>query len=681
MAHAFKQRIYEFGDFRIDVDHRMLYHQGSEIPVVPKVVETLLALIERRGKIVSKDELLEAVWPDSVVEESNLFVYLSVLRKTLGPLQDGRPYVETLRRRGYRFNGEVHLVEEAVEDKNYELPVDEFEQSRANIQSQAARLHVVKKVIAPIDSFRSATTDSLSVDDLPTDLSVWRQTNPAVTDLPEARRDWPLRRWSFSAVGVIALVTALALGYRYFFNSRSINTRSIDSIAVMPFVNESGDVELEYLSDGMTETLIARLSELPNLKVQARSSVFHYKGKETDARTIGKELNVRAILNGSVVQRGDDLTFYLELVDAQSGSRLWGDQYNRKRRDLVSLQAEIARDVSNKLKIKLSGADERKLAKNYTENVEAYNLFLKGRFYLRKRTEPEIKKGIAFMQQAIDADPSYALAYAGMGEAYRALALAGEMKPSEVWPKAKAANQKAIEIDDTLAEGHSGSGSNLFFYDWSWKEAEIQFQRALALNPNSSMAHFGYGDFLSRMGRKEESVAEKKRAMELEPRDPFFTLAAAFAAEPDKGLELVQDALDVDPNYYFAHMAKAAIYKKKKMYPESISEYQRAKALAPDQTLSDVWLAGTFVETGQRNEARAILNQMLRLSKSRWVPPCHIAMVYRTLGETDKAVAWLEKGYEQRDPGMTSLKTDKRWDYLSGDPRFAALMKRMHFPE
>src|SRR4030095_7928568 len=368
------------------------------------------------------------------------------------------------------------------------------------------------------------------------------------------------KKSAFAAAGVIAAtaIAVLTFGYWYFNNQRPIY-----SIAVMPFVNKSGDAELEYLSDGMTETLIGRLSHLPNLDVQARSSVFHYKGNETDIRTIGKELNVRTILNGRVVQRGDDLTLYLELVNAQSGSRLWAEQYNRKRRDLVFLQAEIARDVSNNLKIKLSGADERRLAKNYTENVEAYDLFLQGRFHLRKLTEPEIKKGIACMQQAIDADPTYALAYTGIADAYRALALAGEMNPSEVWPKAKAAAQKAIEIDDTLAEGHSGLGSGLWFYDWSWTEAENQFVRALELNPNSSMAHFLYGQFLFRMGRPEESHAEEKRALELEPLDPFFNAMAA-ASEPDKGMEMVRVALDADPNFYFAHFSAALVYKRKK---------------------------------------------------------------------------------------------------------------------
>ena len=643
-------KIYVFERFRLDAGHLMLYGDAEEIPLPPKAVETLLVLVERRGEILSKDELMSTIWADSLVEESNLAKYLHILRNTLGDQQNGRPFIETLRRRGYRFVGDVRL--EPANNADNRTPVSPL-------------------VVESDESLHNASAISRPLSDVPQTASR--------TEIPPQPLSWSWtsRRVLLASASVLAVVAIVAFTYAYFFSRRSIH-----SIAVMPFVNKSGDAELQYLSDGMTETLIGRLSHLPNLNVQARSSVFHYKGKETDIRTIGKELNVQAILTGSVEQRGDDLTVYLELVDAQSGSRLWGDQYNRKRRDLVSLQAELARDVSNKLKIKLSGADERKLAKNYTENVEAYELFLKGRFHLRKLTEPEIKKGIACMQQAIDADPSYALAYAGMAEAYRALALAGEMNPSEVWPKAKAANQKAIEIDDTLAEGHSGLGSGLCFYDWSWTEAESEFQIALKLNPNSSMAHSGYGDFLARMGRKPESDAEKKRALEIEPRDPFFNVGAAFAAtEPDKGMEFVRVALDADPNFYFAHMAAAAIYKRKKMYPEAIAEAQLAKALAPDQTLSDVGLAGTFVETGQRNEARAILNQMLRLSKSRWVPPYNIAAVYRTLGEKDKAVAWLEKGYEQRDPRMTWLKTDKGWSNLSGDQRFAALMARMHFPE
>lgn len=508
--------------------------------------------------------------------------------------------------------------------------------------------------------------------------SVRRQTNPAVTDLPESRRDWSLRRLSFAAIGVIALVAALALGYRYFFNSRSINSRSIDSIAVMPFVNESGNAELEYLSDGMTETLIASLSKLPDLQVKASSSVFRYKGS-TDTQTIGKELNARAVLYGRVVQRGEDLVLHVELVDAQTENSLWGQTYNKKLSNLIALQGEVARDLVRELSLKPSGADKQKLGKNYTENVEAYQLFLNGRFHHRKLTPPEIKKGIAYLQQAIDTDPSYALAYTEISRAYTALALAGDMNPGEVLPKAKAAAQRAVEIDDALAEAHSSLGSVLFWYDWNWKEAEEHFKRALELDPNSSIAHFGYADFLSKMGRPEEALAEIKRAREIEPFSPFINTFEAWflaAGQPDAAMERVGIAIDLDPNFFFAHWIAAEIYKGKKMYPESIAESRLAKSLSPHQTWSDVGLAYTFVETGQLNESRAILNEMLRLSESRWVPPYHIALVYNALGETDQALAWLEKGYQHRDPKMALLK-EERWKNLRGDPRFQDILRRV----
>src|SRR6266508_1972029 len=648
------QKIYEFEDFRFDAEHLMLYRRGEPIPLAPKAAETLLIFIERRGQILSKEELIEQIWPGAFVEESNLYLYLSVLRKTLGNQKSGTPYLETLRRRGYRFDGSVQLISDGSREEPHSAPV---------------------QVIEPIDSFRSATSDSLSVNDLPTDSSVWRQTNPAVNDLPESRRDWPLRRSSFAAIGVIALVAALALSYTYFFSRRSIN-----SIAVMPFANESGNAELEYLSDGMTETLIASLSKLPDLQVKASSSVFRYKGS-TDTQTIGKELNARAVLYGRVVQRGEDLVLHVELVDAQTENSLWGQTYNKKLSNLIALQGEVARDLVRELSLKPSGADKQKLAKNYTENVEAYQLFLNGRFHHRKLTPPEIKKGIAYLQQAIDTDPSYALAYTEISRAYTALALAGDMNPGEVLLKAKAAAQRAVEIDDALAEAHSSLGSVFFWYDWNWKEAEEHFIRALELDPNSSIAHFGYADFLSKMERPEEALAEIKRAREIEPFSPFINTFEAWflaAGQPDAAMERVGIAIDLDPNFFFAHWIAAEIYKGKKMYPESIAESRLAKSLSPHQTWSDVGLAYTFVKTGQLNESRAILNEMLRLSESRWVPPYHIALVYNALGETDQALAWLEKGYQHRDPKMALLK-EERWKNLRGDPRFQDLLRRVGF--
>ncbi len=319
------------------------------------------------------------------------------------------------------------------------------------------------------------------------------------------------------SIGLIALLLAsIGFGYWFFF-SRALTAPQIESIAVMPFVNESGNTDNEYLSDGMTETLINSLSQLPNLSVKARSSVFRYKGKDIEPQTVGNELSVQAILNGRVIQRGDNLILSLELVDTKTGNQIWGEQYNRKQADLVSLQNEITRDVSNKLRMKLSGTDEQKVAKKYTENTEAYQLYLKGRYHWNKRTGADIRKSVEYFQQAIDKDPTYALAYAALAEAYILIPNYTKDSPDEAIPKARAAAMKALEIDETLAEAHTALADVMYEYDWKFAEAEKEFKRAIELNPNYATTRHWYAEYLLTVGRKEEAIAEIKRAQELDP--------------------------------------------------------------------------------------------------------------------------------------------------------------------
>jgi serine/threonine-protein kinase len=309
--------------------------------------------------------------------------------------------------------------------------------------------------------------------------------------------------------GGLALLLLAVIGFGYWRYSRSgSNAAPIESIAVLPFVNETGGSDVEYLSDGMTESLINSLSQLPKLSVKARSSVFRYKSKEVEPQQVAAELSVQAVLNGRVVQRGDDLALYLSLVDARTGNQIWGEQYNRKLTDLVALQKEIARDVSQKLRARLSGADVQKLTKNYTANVEAYQLYLKGRYHFVKLTVPELQTAISNFQKAIDLDPTYAPAYVGLSNAYRAVTISTDRPANELLPKAKLMAQKAVEIDDALAEAHSALGSVTFFYDWNWNEAESEFKRALQLDPNSSDTHQLYALLLTGVGRQTEAVAE-----------------------------------------------------------------------------------------------------------------------------------------------------------------------------
>ncbi|HTG93266.1 MAG TPA: tetratricopeptide repeat protein [Pyrinomonadaceae bacterium] len=655
MSNAAEQKTYGFDDFRIDVAHLMLYHGGNEIPMVPKAVETLLALIERRGKIVSKDELLEAVWPDTVVEESNLFLYLSVLRKTLGNQKSGTPYLETLRRRGYRFNGTVQLISDGSWGESHSAPI---------------------QVIEPIDSFRSATTDSLSVDDLPTDLSVWRQTNPAVNDLPESRRDWPLRRSSFAAIGVIALL-ALALSYKYFFSRPSSNARSINSIAVMPFANESGDPNLDYLSDGLADTLIGSLSEVQGLEVKAHSTVVHYKG--SDARRIGQDLNVEVVLKGRVIKTGEDLTLLVELVDSRNENSLWRQNYGKVLPGLVVLQSQLARDLVGKLSAPITDKTQEKLAKGDTKNSDAYLFYLRGVNQARKLTEQDIKKAIELFSQAIQKDPEYAKAYAALASAHGTLTMCCDGHPSELL-QAKLAAQKAVELDDQLAEGHSALASSIYLYDWNWAEAEKEFQRALELDPNSAIVHFQYGDFLGRMGRSKEAAAQKDRAAELEPYEPDF-VARVGSRSDEKALKQILYAIELNPNYWFSHLMAAGIYRERKEYDKAIAENQLAKKLSPDQTWSDASLSRTFVAAGRPEEARAILNQLLLRSKSGvFVPPYHIAIVYNNLEDKEKALEYLEKAYAIHDAKMTFIKT-MPWKNVQDDPRFKDILRRVGFDD
>ncbi|HET6646042.1 MAG TPA: tetratricopeptide repeat protein, partial [Pyrinomonadaceae bacterium] len=480
------------------------------------------------------------------------------------------------------------------------------------------------------------------------------------------------------AVVAVLLMVSVAGGYWFFTYSRN---EAIGSIAVLPFVNASGNSELEYLSDGMTDSLINSLSQLPNLSVKARSSVFHYKGTDVDPQKLAADLSVQAILSGRVVQRGDDLTLYLSLVDGRNGNQVWGEQYNRKLADLVSLQTEIAREVSRKLQARLSGADERRLTKRYPANPEAFQLYLKGRYYLLKGATSEQLTGISYFQKAIEIDPSYAMAYVGLADAYRSPSL--EIRPTEGLPKAKAAALKAIELDDTLADGHAVLGWVHFWYDWDWSAAESQFKRALELDENNADAHSYYANLLSNTGRHAESLAEAKRARELEPLNLRINALEGqflvFAGQVDAGIDRLQKTLELDPNYYLARNFLAVGYIEKKMFPEAAAEAQKAIDVSPI-TYAKSLLAYALAKEGKTAEARAVVEDLVRLSNQRYVPGYSIANAFNGLGDREKALAWLERGFQEHDVRLIFLKVDPKWNNLRSEPRFQDLMRRVGLP-
>jgi serine/threonine-protein kinase len=491
----------------------------------------------------------------------------------------------------------------------------------------------------------------------------------------------------------ILFLGAISLGYWYFQNSaRNVRSASFESIAVLPFVNQSGNADTEYLSDGMTETLINSLSQIPELSVKARSSVFRYKGKDVEPQQIGNELSVQAILSGRVLQRADNITLNLELVDVRTGNQIWGEQYNRKTTDLVSLQGDIARNVLNKLQNKLTGAGGQILAKKLTTDSEAYQLYLKGLFHWNKRTADELKKAIEYFNQAKEKDPSFALAYAGLAVTYSVLpsnALITKEETSEALLKAKAAALKALELDSTLAEPHAVLG-NLKIGGWDFAGAENEFKRAIELNPNYASAHQWYSELLARLGRNEEALAEIKKAYEL---DPFSTavnmnlgLRYADVRRVDEALNQFKKTIEISPNYPMAHWYLGEIYFEKGMYEESLAAFFKGNVLLKLETpesaeQKNVALRQALKTEGEKGYWRKILEFELDLYKKGINPPFYVAGAYAKLGEKEKAFEWLEKSYAERDFNLTYLKTNRNFDDLRSNPRFQELLRRVGLPQ
>jgi TolB-like protein/Tfp pilus assembly protein PilF len=520
-----------------------------------------------------------------------------------------------------------------------------------------------------------------------TDATVNRSTGPT-TVLPTAMPPTGTREltrpgptWLAIALAVsVAAIISIA-GYLYFARKAQ---KTIESIAVMPFVNESGNQDVEYLSDGMTETLISSLSQIPNLSVKARSTVFFYKGKETTPKKIGDELGVQAVLLGRVAQRGDDLRLNLELVNAQTQDIMWTDTYNRKQSELVSLQSEIARAVSSKLKSKLSGAEVANLEKKYTLNTEAYQLYLKGKFYWNKRTGTALKQAADFYQQAIEKDPNYALAYSGLAETYVLFSSYDVAPADDSMPQAKAAAQRALAIDDSLAEAHTALGFYLSNYEWDRKGSEREYRRAIELKPNYATAHHWLGADLSNLKRFDESIAEISRAAELDPLSPIIGTnlgdMLVLARRYDEAIAQFKRVLLRNPNFEYGHMALSRAYGSKGMYPEAIAEAQRSIELNPVSSTKGylgLWLA----KTGKRDEALKLLSELKEEAKQNYVQGDTIALIYLGLGDKAEALNWLEKHMLSRAETANAYGVFPQLDELRSEPRFKAMLKRMNLPE
>jgi TolB-like protein/Flp pilus assembly protein TadD len=523
---------------------------------------------------------------------------------------------------------------------------------------------------------------SANVDRATAPTTVLPQHQPSTTGtLAKPKR----RKTVIMAVIAAALVVAVTLTVVSLYVSRKSGA-AVESIAVLPFENRSGSPDTEYLSDGLADSLIFRLTQLPNLKVSPTSSVMRYKGKATDIAQIAKELEVDAIMTGRVTQRGDDLTISVELVDARTKKLIWAEQYDRKMADLLATQREIATTVTQKLELKLSGDEAKGITKKYTDNNEAYQLYLRGRFHLAKRTKDDMLRAVEYFQQAIKLDPKFALAYARISETYGSMPAYPYLSPKEAFPPAKAAAQRALEIDPTLAEAHTFLAYSLAIYDWNWAEAETSFKRAIELDPHNSTAHFRYGQiYLLSTGRIDEGIAEIKRGLELEPLDINMgtTLASAYAyaGRKDDALELARKAYDLEPSHPLGRWILGLAYAEKGMYSEAISLDEQWLQTDPTNqfALRDAGIA--YAKAGRRDKAEEIINRFREIAKTQYVPTCRIAMIYGALGDKDKAFVELNKAFEQRDWELFRMNVDTYWAPLRDDPRFKEFVKRLNLPQ
>ena len=504
--------------------------------------------------------------------------------------------------------------------------------------------------------------------------------NTAIRKLRQALRD--------SRESPAFVETISGKGYRFIAPVNAVlserHQEAIESVAVLPFANDSADPDAEYLSDGITETLINNLSQIWNLRVVARSTVFRYKGKEADPQKAGSDLHVRAVVSGRLLQHGSTLIVRVELMDVVTGAQLWGGQYNRQAEDVFLLQGDLSREISERLELQLTGDEKQRLTKRYTEDAEAYRLYLKGRYHWNKRNPEDLQKAVEYFRQALDKDPAYSLAYAGLADTYPYLSFFHVVPPRVAMPKAKTAAAKALEIDDHLAEAHVSLGYVSFTYDGDWSTAGKHFEQALALNPAYAGAHTFYAFYLSSLGQSEEALAVAKRALDRDPASPAVSHSLAvqlyLARQFDQAIEQAHNTLEMDAHFAISYQVLGEVYLSKGMYREGLLALEQFSALSRSSATSRALLGYSHARLGEHSAALRLIEELDAASQHGFVPALLFALVYAGLDDQDQAFSWLEKAYEERFYRLAYLKVEALWDPLRSDPRFADLLRRVGIP-
>jgi DNA-binding winged helix-turn-helix (wHTH) protein/TolB-like protein/Tfp pilus assembly protein PilF len=622
---------YEFGRFRLKTAERILLREGELVPLTPKVFDILLTLVENRGQVVAKDDLMKRVWPDTYVEEGNLTQNVSLLRKALGETPGGVQFIETVPRRGYRFVGELSETWNGDSIVSAPAPV-EVPEHKPDVVSQQP----------PVTSTETPVAGS------------WRRRTPA-----------------YALFGGLVVVAIIGLFY-FTGRGKAGDPIPIQSIAVLPFVDESGNPDGEYINDKIAESLINSLSKLPQLRVVPRSLVATYKGREIDPRKVGEELNVRAVVTGRMRRHGDIISIQADLIDLQNVAQLWGQHYDHRVSDVLLVQDDISRDIFENLRLKLNVEEKKQL--------EAYGLYLKGRNAWNKRTGDALLQAIDFFNQAIAIDSNYGAAYAGLADCYNMLVVYGRLEPKEGFPKAKEAAAKALEIDEGSAEAHSSMAFIKFRWDWDRAETEREFQSAIKLKPAYAPAHQWYSSYLVAVERFDEAIAEAKRTEELEPLSFVASSHLGWiyylAGQNDKAVEQCRKILELDPSSFPARRYLGLAYEAKGMYPEAITEFQTGLKLSGSPLMLAL-LGHAYAVAGKTAEAQQVLKELQELPEQRYVSPYTVAAIYAGLGDEQKAFEWLEKAVEERDIWLMNLKVDPVFAKLRSQRKFTDILARI----
>ena len=639
------RRYFEFGEFLLHESERTLFRNGTAVQLTPKAFDTLLKLVENAGSLVEKDEIMRAVWPDSFVEETGLARNISVLRKVLGKDEGSEKFIETVPKRGYRFVAEVSQKMDYDQAPSPSIQVDHSSATEPEDAGSATDLAVVAK---------------------PT-----------------------LLKWQIAMILTLLVVTiGVGLGYRRFANrTATVDKSSIRSIAVLPFERLDNIDDNDRLGIGMSDTLITRLGNIQQLSIRPTRDVMKYEHVRQDIAETGMELGVDAVLDGSIQRSGDRIRVTVRLIHTATKTQLWAAQFDDRLSDIFTMQDIISDQVARSLSLQLTEAEQRRLNKKYTEDFEAYQAYLKGRYFLNKRTREDLDKTIDYFKEAIRHSPNYALAFSGLADAYstRANRSRASANREQAYLLARQAASKAVSIDDDLAEAHASLGIIARNADWNWLESEKALKHAIDLNPNYPTAHQYYALLLASVGRIDEALSEITTAQRLDPLSPVINGDLAeiyiFARRPQQAIEISQKALEVDPGNAKAQRMLMWAYLESGAFDEAIRYAQTAPDAGTESQIFPMSIQGcAYAATGQRQKALEIVDELLALTEQYSPPLVQAAIVYLELGETEKAFSLIEKALAVKDDRLLWIKVNPRFERLRSDGRYKALLNRLNLP-